>query len=71
MLKIASLRHERAQLLGYKTHAHFVLEERMAETPDKVLDFLKELLEKDTPAADREFAELADFAKELDVSSRV
>jgi len=33
VLKIAKLRFERANLLGYKTHAHFVLEERMAENP--------------------------------------
>ena len=40
VLKIANLRFERANLLGYKTHAHFVLEERMAETPEKVHEFL-------------------------------
>lgn len=66
VLKIVSLRHERANLLGYKTHAHFVLEERMAETPEKVQNFLTELLEKAKPAAEREFAELEAFAKELD-----
>nr|WP_299166906.1 M3 family metallopeptidase [uncultured Allomuricauda sp.] len=66
VLKIVSLRHERANLLGYETHAHFVLEERMAETPEKVLNFLTELLEKAKPAAEREFAELQAFAKELD-----
>ena len=33
VLEIVNLRHQRANLLGYKTHAHFVLEERMAETP--------------------------------------
>ncbi|MDB4292357.1 M3 family metallopeptidase [Maribacter sp.] len=66
VLKIANLRHERAQLLGYTTHAHFVLEERMAETPEKVHSFLNELLEKAKPAAEREFKQLEDFAKELD-----
>ncbi|WP_158974264.1 M3 family metallopeptidase [Cellulophaga sp. L1A9] len=66
VLKIAKLRHERANLLGYKTHAHFVLEERMAQTPEKVQEFLNELLEKAKPAAEREFKELEDFAKELD-----
>ena len=66
VLRIVKLRHERANLLGYKTHAHFVLEERMAETPQKVLDFLNELLEKAKPAAKEEFAELEKFAKELD-----
>jgi peptidyl-dipeptidase Dcp len=66
VLRIANLRHERAVLLGYKTHAHFVLEERMAETPEKVHEFLDELLEKAKPAAEREFKQLEDFAKELD-----
>lgn len=66
VLKIANLRHERANLLGYQTHAHFVLEERMAETPEKVHSFLNELLEKAKPAAEREFKQLEDFAKDLD-----
>ena len=66
VLKIATLRHERANLLGYETHAHFVLEERMAETPEKVIGFLNELLEKAMPAAEREFEQLKTFAKELD-----
>jgi len=62
VLDIVNLRHERAQLLGYETHAHFVLEERMAKSPDNVLDFLNELLEKARPAAEREFAQLENFA---------
>ena len=71
VLHIAKLRFERANLLGYKTHAHFVLEERMAETPEKVHEFLNELLEKAKPAAEREFKELEDFAKELDNIDRL
>jgi peptidyl-dipeptidase Dcp len=71
VLKIAKLRHERANLLGYKTHAHFVLEERMAETPEKVHSFLNELLEKAKPAAESEFEQLEDFAKELDGIDRL
>lgn len=71
ILNIVSLRHERANLLGYATHAHFVLEERMAETPEKVMDFLNELLEKAKPAAEREFGELETFAKELDQIDRL
>jgi len=66
VLKIANLRHERANLLGYETHAHFVLEERMAETPEKVHSFLNEILEKAKPAAEREFKQLEEFAKDLD-----
>ncbi|MGM5470507.1 M3 family metallopeptidase [Flavobacteriaceae bacterium LMO-SS05] len=66
VLQIAKLRFERAKLLGYKTHAHFVLEERMAKTPEKVEVFLNELLQKAKPAAEREFANLQEFAKTLD-----
>ncbi|WP_422081670.1 M3 family metallopeptidase [Ulvibacterium sp.] len=71
VLRIVKLRHERANLLGYETHAHFVLEERMAETPKKVHAFLNELLEKAKPAAEREFKQLEDFAKELDGIDRL
>ncbi|NNT72440.1 M3 family metallopeptidase [Flavobacterium sp. IMCC34852] len=63
---IVKLRHERAQLLGYNSHSHFVLEERMAQNPEKVQSFLNDLLEKAKPAAQKEFAELTAFAKELD-----
>jgi Zn-dependent oligopeptidase len=66
VLKIANLRYERANLLGYKTHSHFVLEERMAQNPDKVKSFLNELLVKAKPAAKKEFETLSNFAKELD-----
>jgi len=66
ILQIVKLRHERANLLGYKTHAHFVLEERMAKTPETVQHFLNELLEKAKPAAEREFKNLETFAKDLD-----
>lgn len=65
VLEIVNLRHERAMLLGYKSHAHFVLEERMAETPEKVMDFLLDLKEKAKPAALKEFEELTAFAKSL------
>jgi peptidyl-dipeptidase Dcp len=65
-LKIAKLRFERANLLGYETHSHFVLEERMAQNPDKVKSFLNDLLAKAKPAAEREFAQLTAFAKSLD-----
>lgn len=66
VLNIVKLRHQRANLLGYKTHAHFVLEDRMAETPEKVLNFSTELLQKAKPAAQKEFIELEAYAKELD-----
>ncbi|WP_103863661.1 M3 family metallopeptidase [Aquimarina sp. I32.4] len=66
VLRIVNLRYQRAQLLGYSSHANYVLEERMAETPDTVFTFLNEILEKAKPAAQREFEQLESFAKELD-----
>ncbi|OEK00650.1 peptidase M3 [Roseivirga sp. 4D4] len=64
--KIASLRHERANLLGYKTHAHFVLEERMAESPEKVMSFLSEIGNYGKGGAERDVQEVSDYAKQLD-----
>lgn len=64
--RIVELRHKRANLLGYKSHSDFVLEERMAQNPEKVLSFLNDLLEKAKPAAVKEFEQLTAFAKELD-----
>ena len=66
VLDIVNLRNERANLLGYKTHAHFVLEERMAETPETVIEFSNNLLEKAKPAALKEFTNLESYAKKLD-----
>ena len=65
VLQISKLRFERAQVLGYATHAHFVLEERMAENPERVKSFSNDLLQKAKPAALKEFAQLSAFAKEL------
>ena len=66
VLNIVKLRHERALILGYQTHAHYVLEERMAKTPQTVLDFSNQLLDKALPAAQKEFEELSAFAKAKD-----
>ena len=62
---ILRLKDERAKLLGYPTYADFVLEERMAESPSKVLRFLDELLSKSKPKAEQEVQELREFAKKL------
>lgn len=66
VLEIARLRYQKAVLLGYSNYAHFILEERMAESPEKVELFLADLLEKAKPAAKREFKEMEAFARELD-----
>lgn len=71
VLKIVTLRNQRAQLLGYKNHAAFVLEERMAQNPEKVLTFLNDLLIKAKPAAQNEFDELTAYAQKLDGIDRL
>ncbi|MEO9849615.1 MAG: M3 family metallopeptidase [Reichenbachiella sp.] len=63
--EIIKLRYEIAELLGYNTYADYVLEERMAEKPKKVLDFLNDLLEKALPKAKKEVEELKDYVKQL------
>ncbi len=65
LLRITKLRHERATLLGFESHAHFVLAERMASTPKEVNTFLKKILETSRAAAEREFSELKSFAKKI------
>ena len=61
--KTITLRYERANLLGYKTHADFILEESMAGSKDKVQDFLNELVTYARPAAERQLGELTTYAK--------
>ena len=62
ILKIIRLRKERSQLLGYDSHAAFVLEERMAQSEDNVKDFLDKLLEKAKPTAEKEWNAMKAFA---------
>ena len=69
--KIVTLRAERAQLLGYKSHAHYVLEERMAESPSKVMDFLNDIQSKAISHARKEFDELSAYANKLDQIEQV
>lgn len=64
--KIVALRHERANILGFKTHADFVLQERMAKDPVTVNQFLKRLLEASKPAGQRDLDEVKAFAKQSD-----
>ncbi|MGE0762718.1 MAG: M3 family metallopeptidase [Bdellovibrionales bacterium] len=65
IMEMIKLRFDRANLLGYKNHAEFVLERRMAEAPAKVMGFLEKLLKVARPAADKELAELQAYAKKL------
>ena len=61
--QIVPLRLERAQLLGYPSHSHFILEENMAKTPATVNDFLASLWE---PALNRAKKEAYDIQKMID-----
>lgn len=63
---IIKLRHDRASLLGYSSHAAFVLEERMAKSPEAVQEFLRKLVKKAKPKSQQELKELSAFAKTLD-----
>ncbi|KQS93253.1 M3 family metallopeptidase [Chryseobacterium sp. Leaf394] len=61
--ELLNLKQQKAELLGYKNYADYVLEERMAKSPTKVLDFLNELLTKAKPYAEKEIEELKSLAK--------
>ncbi len=65
VLKIVELRYQRANLLGYKNHAEFVLEEQMATSPEIVSDFLNDLLNKSKAVALAETERLNNFSKKI------
>ena len=60
--KIVNLRIKRAKLLGYKTHADYILERSMAKTPADVYEFLERLW---TPALDRAKTEAYDLQAKI------
>ena len=64
MEKILALRHEKAQLLGYKNFAELSLATKMAEKTADVIHFLEDLAEKSLPQAHKDLAELRAFADE-------
>jgi oligopeptidase A len=60
--RIVELRRDLARLLGYATYAEVSLVPKMAETPGQVLAFLDELAHRARPHAERDVAELREFA---------
>jgi oligopeptidase A len=62
--EILALRRELAQLLDMQSYAEFSLAPKMAESPTQVLDFLDDLAARAKPFAQRDFEELARFARE-------
>jgi peptidyl-dipeptidase Dcp len=63
---IAKLRFQKAKLLGYESHAHFVLEERMASNPKTVMSFIDNIVNHATAAAIVETDELKAYALKID-----
>lgn len=60
--RLASLRFQRAQLLGYPTHAHYILEEHMAKEPAKVYELLMKLWKPALARAKQEVADMQEIA---------
>ncbi len=62
--RILQLRQEEAVLLGYANHAEVSLATKMAESPAQVMGFLRDLAQRARPYAERDVAELRQFAAE-------
>jgi len=60
--KILSLRHEAAQLVGFKTFAEFSLATKMAESPARVIEFLRDLGQRSRGVAREELTSLSQYA---------
>lgn len=61
---LIALRKEQADLLGYKTHANFILEMRMAKDPNTVASFQEDLKEKLQPLKKKELDQFLKFKTE-------
>jgi oligopeptidase A len=63
MKELLALRQEEALLLGYQNFAEVSLVPKMADSPQQVLDFLRDLAKRARPYAERDLAELREFAR--------
>ncbi len=63
MRDILALRQEESKLLGYGNFAQVSLVPKMATSPDQVMGFLQDLAQRARPFAEKDIAELRDFAK--------
>ena len=64
MAELLALRHEEAQLLGYRHFADVSLVPKMAESPEQVTGFLRDLAVRAKPFADQDLSDLRAFAAE-------
>jgi len=62
LLETLRLRREQAQLLGYADYAELSLVPKMAQSPGEVMGFLRDLARRARPHAERDMAELREFA---------
>jgi oligopeptidase A len=62
IVRLRELRAEQARLLGYPSYAHLSLVPKMAESPEQVLGFLRDLAARARPFAERDMQELRTFA---------
>ena len=68
--EILALRHEEAQLLGYANYAEVSLASKMAQSPAEVMTFLRDLAKRARPYAEKDVAELREFAaKQLNLQN--
>ena len=64
LIEILQLRQEEARLLGYDNHAQVSLTSKMAESPEHVVGFLRDLADRAKPYAVNDLAEMRQFAAE-------
>jgi oligopeptidase A len=64
MRELLKLRQEEAGLLGYDNYAQVSLVPKMADSPQQVIDFLRDLARRARPYAERDLQELRDFARD-------
>ena len=69
--KMVSLRVRKANLLGYKTHADYVLEKSMASSTNTVKNFLNELLEASYSFAKKDINDVSEYAKMLGLNGQL
>ena len=66
VMETVKLRHRRAQMLGFSSHAAFVLDDRMAHDPETVMDFLRKNEAVYRPAAEEHLKTIKDYAQKTD-----
>ncbi|RMD47028.1 MAG: M3 family peptidase [Aquificota bacterium] len=69
--EILNLRYEKAKLLGFNNYAELSLKKKMAQSPEEVIKFLRELAQKSKPQAEKEYEELNEYARKLGLNDNI